>query len=316
MRKLFILCLILFLHLFAKDINSQYTLSVDGNILAMMVSDGKIYASTDSSIVEIFDITTKKLEKVIKFDKIKDFLGSISDTRIFSIDKDGDRLLFVSQGEEGFSRAYLHYQNKNHLIFDKKDKLPIVKAKFISKDKIILALLSSRVLLYDLKNKKFIYDKQISQSKFSDFALSQDRSKMVLSDESGRATLLDTKSGKIIKTFDGQNLDNVYQVDYKNHTIAVASKDRRCGIYKENGSMAYYKTADFMVYSVGLSENGKLCAYPSDFANNITVFDVDSKSNLYRLVGDKSTISNIIFVGNKSIFTSSKNKIKFWKLEN
>ncbi|MCF6173077.1 MAG: WD40 repeat domain-containing protein [Campylobacteraceae bacterium] len=316
MKKLSVLCLILLLNVFAKDINSQYTLSVDGNILAMMVSNGKIYVSTDSSVAEIFDAKSKKLEKVIKFEKIKDFLGSISDTRIFSIDKDGNRLLFVSQGEEGFSRVYLYYQDKNHLIFDKKDKLPIVKAKFISKDKIILALLGSRVLLYDLKNKKFIYDEQISQSKFSDFALNQDKSKMVLSDESGKATLLDTKNGKIIKTFDGQNLDNVYQVDYKNHTIAVASKDRRCGIYKENGSIAYHKSAKFMFYSVGLSQNGKLCGYPSDFANNITVFDVDSKSNLYRLVGDKSTISNIKFVGNKSIFTTSKNKIKFWKVEN
>jgi len=316
MKKILFIVLILISQIFAKDISPVCTIKVDGTILGLLVTDGKIYASTGSSTVEVFNVKTHKKEKVIQFDKIKDFFGDISDTRIFSIDKNNNRLLFVSQGEEGFSRLYLYVNGKKNLIFDKKDKLSIVKAKFISKDRIILALLSSQVLLYDLKTKKFLYNEQVSGSKFSDFALNKKRTKMVLVDESGSATLVDTKNGKIIKVFKGQNLDNVYQVDYKNHIIAIASKDRRCGIYKDDGSLAYYKKADFMVYSVGLSIDGKLCAYPSDFVNNITIFDVNSKEDVYRLVGDKSTISNIIFMGDNTMFTSSKNKIKFWKLEN
>ena len=314
MRKTIFVFFMLILQLIAKDISPLYAFKADGEILAVLVQDGKIYASTDSSVVDIFDIKTHKKEKVIKFDKIKDFLGDISDTRVFSVDKLDSELLFVSQGEEGFSRLYLYDGKKKSLIFDKKDKLPIVKAKFITKNRIILALLSSQVVLYDLKSKKFIYRNQISESKFSDFALNLDRTKMLLADESGSATLLKTLNGKIIKVYKGQNLDNVYQIDYKNHTIAVASKDRRCGIYKDNSQEAYYKKAKFMVYSVGVSPDGKLCAYPSDFANNITIFDVDTKENIYELTGDKSTISNIVFVNNSEIFTTSKDKIKFWKL--
>jgi len=314
MSKTIFIIFVLILQLFAKDISPLYTLRSDGEILAILVQDGKIYASTDSSVVDIFDIKSRKKEKVIKFDKIKDFLGDISDTRIFSVDKMGNLLLFASQGEEGFSRLYLYDGEKKSLIFDKKDKLSIVKAKFITKNRILVALLSSQVLLYDLKSKKFIYKKQISESKFSDFELNSDKSKMVLVDESGSATLLRTMDGKIIKVYKGQNLDNVYKVDYKNHTIAVASKDRRCGIYKDNSQEAYHKKAKFIVYSVGLSPDGKLCAYPSDFSNNITVFDVDTKENIYKLAGGKSTISNIVFVSNSEIFTTSKDKIKFWKL--
>ncbi len=314
MRKTLFIFFILILQLVARDIDPLYSIKADGEILAVLVQDGKIYASTDSSKVDVFDIETRKKDKVIKFDKIKDFLGDISDTRVFSVDKMGDDLLFVSQGEEGFSRLYLYNGKKNSLIFDKKDKLPIVKAKFITKNRIILALLSSQVVLYDLKSKKFIYKIQVSESKFSDFALNLDKTKMVLADESGSATLLRTLNGKIIKVYKGQNLDNVYQVDYKNHTIAIASKDRRCGIYKDNSSNAYYKKAKFMVYSTGVSPDGKLCAYPSDFANNITIFNVDTKEDIYELSGDKSTISNIIFMNNSEIFTTSKDKIKFWKL--
>ena len=314
MKKILCVFFILTLQLLARDINSQYTIKADGEILALMIQDGKIYASTDSGIVDIYDLKTQKKDKIIRFDKIKDFLGDISDSRIFSIDKRGDELLFASQGEEGFSRVYMYKDGKNVLIFDKKDKLSVVKARFISKTKIILALLSSQVVLYDVKAKKIIYNKQISGSKFSDFALNEDKSKMVLVDESGSATLLNTKDGKIIKVFSGQNLDNVYKVDYKNHIIAIASKDRRCGIYKDDSSVAYYKKAKFMVYSVGLSIDGKLCAYPSDFANNITIFNTHTKENTYKLIGDKSTVSNIIFVNNDEIFTTSKNKIKFWRL--
>lgn len=313
MKKYILIFAFLAIGLFAKDISSEFTMKTDGDILSVLVKDGKIYATTDNSKVEIFDIKSRAIEKIIKFDKIKDFLGDINDARIFSVDKYENKLLFVSQGEEGFSRVYL-YTDKKSLIFDKKDKLSIVKAKFISKDKIVLALLSSQVLLYDLKKQKFIYNKQISGSKFSDFALNKNRTKMILVDESGSATLVNIKNGKVLKVFKGQNLDNVYQTDYKNHMIAIASKDRRCGIYKDDGSIAYYKKAKFMVYSVGLSPNGKICAYPSDFTNNITVFNVDTKEDLYKLTGDKSTISNIIFTSDSTLFTTSKNKIKFWKL--
>ncbi len=313
MKKLSLLLFLIF-QLYASDIEPVYTIKADGEILAILVQDGKIYATTDSGVVDIFTQEEHKKVKVIKFNQIKDFLGDISDARIFSVDKLKNRLLFVSQGEEGFSRLYIYNGEKNKLVFDKKDKLPIVKAKFISKSRIILALLSSQVLLYDLKSGKFIYNEQISESKFSDFTLNTNKTKMVLVDESGSATLLNTKSGKIIKTFKGQNLDNVYQVDYKNHIIAIASKDRRCGVYSDDGSMAYHKKAEFMVYSVGLSPDGKFCGYPSDFANNITIFNVNTHENIYRLIGDKSTISNIIFINDNTMFTSSKNKIKFWKL--
>ncbi len=315
-KKFFIVFAILTLQLFAKEISPAYTLKADGEILSVLIDSGKIYTSTDSSTVDIFDIKSRTVEKVIKFDKIKDFLGDMSDTRVFSIDKFADRLLFVSQGEEGFSKVYIYDGDKKRLLFDKKDKLPVVKAKFVSKDKIILALLSSQILLYDIKKAKFIYNRQISESKFSDFALNKKKTKIVLVDESGSATLIDANSGKIIKVFKGQNLDNVYQVDYKNHIIAIASKDRRCGIYKDDGSLAYHKKAEFMVYSTGLSPDGSICAYPSDFANNITIFDVNSRENLHELIGDKSTISNIIFTSDTTLFTTSKNKIKFWRLKN
>ncbi len=315
MKKILSLLFFLSLQLFSKEIDSEFSMKADGVILDLLVHSGKIYATTDSSVVDVFDIRTRKVGKVIKFPKIKDFLGNISDTRIFSVDKINNSLLFVSQAQEGFSRVYLYKNNKNKLLFDTKDKLSVVKAKFISKDKIILALLSSQIILYDLKNRKFIYNKQISESKFSDLRLNRDKSRIILADESGEAILINAKNGRIIKIFKGQNLDNVYQVDYKNHIIAVASKDRRCGIYKDDGTISYHKKGNFLVYSTGLSEDGKFCGYASDFKNDVTIFRVNGGENTYKLVGDKSPVSNIIFLDDNTILTSSKNKIKIWRLK-
>ncbi len=314
--KRYLLLFIFFLTVLqAKDLTSIYTLKADGDIIDMMISSGKIYVTTDSSSVDIFDIKTKKLVKNIKFKKLKDFLGDISDIRIYSVDKIANKLLFATQGEEGYSRIYIYENGKNKLLFDKKEKLPILKAEFISRNRIIFATLSSEVILYNLKNRKIIYKKQVSGSKFSDFVLNKAKTKMVLVDESGNAKLINTKNGKIIRIFKGQNLDNVYQVDYKNHIIATAGKDRRCVVYKDNSSYAYYKISNFLIYSVGLSPSGKLCGYSSDEKNNITVFNTQTQENLYKLTGNKSPISNIIFVNENSLFTSNKNKIKFWRLK-
>ncbi len=315
MAKIFTIILLCFVSLYSKEILSKNMINVNGEVIDMLIKDQKIYATTDNGKVDIFDLKTKKLIKEIQFEKIKDFFGDMNNPRVFSVDVMSENILLASQGTKGFSRVFLYKNDKFYKLFDENDAMAIMKVKYFTKEKILIALLSSEIILYDLKNKEVIYDKQISASKFSDFRLNKDKSRLVLSDESGSVKLVETKTGKILKTFSGQNLDNVYQLDYKNHIIAVASKDKRCGIYKEDGALAYHKKSDFIVYATGLSPTGKLCGYASNSKNDITIFDVYTKSNLYTLSHNKNPISNIIFLNEKQIVTSDKDKIKFWSLK-
>jgi len=315
MKKYFLFYLFFMVALQAAKLTPTDTLKSDGEIVDLIVSSGKIYATTDSSSVDIFDLSTQKLAKVIKFKKIKDFLGDISDTKIYSVDKDKDRLLFVTQGEKGYSRIYLYQKGVNKLLIGEDKQMSIMKAKFLSTNKIIFATLSSQIVMYDMKNKKIIYNKQISGSKFSDFVLNIMKTKLLLADESGDTKLVDVNDGSIEKIFKGKNLDNIYQIDYKNHVIATAGKDRRCAVYWDNNSRSYYKRSNFLIYSVGLSPLGKLCAYASDDKNNIVVFKTESGEELYRLTGNKSPISNIVFVDSNKVLTTNKNEIKLWRLK-
>jgi len=315
MVRSFTIVLLFFISLHAIDIMPQQTIDANGEIIDLMVKNKKIYATTDSGKVDIFDLQSKKLLKEIKFKKIKDIFGDLNNVRVFSVDIIDNTILLATQGTRGFSRVYLYYDNKLHKLFDENDQMAIMKVRYVSRKKILLALLSSELILYDIKNKKIIYDKQVSASKFSDFRFGEDKTTIAFSDESGSVKLIRVKDAKILKSFSGQNLDNVYQLDYKNHIIAVASKDKKCGIYKDDGTMAYHKKSDFIVYSTGLSPSGKLCGYASNSKNDITVFNVYTKSNLYTLSHNDNPISNIIFLDEKNIITSDKNKIKFWRIK-
>lgn len=315
MKKYLLFYLLFMVALQAAKLTPIYTLKVDGDIIDMIVNSAKIYATTDSGSMDIFDVATQKLEKVIKFKKIKDFLGDLSDVKVYSVDKDKDRLLFVTQGEKGYSRVYLYQKGVNKLLIGEDKQMPIMKAKFLSKNKIIFATLSSQVAVYDIKNKKIIYNKQISESKFSTFVLNKMKTRLLLADESGDTKLVDVNDGSIKKIFKGKNLDNIYQIDYKNHVIATAGKDRRCAVYWDNSPKSYYKSSNFLIYSVGLSPLGKLCAYESDDKNNIIVFETESGEELYRLTGNKSPISNIVFINVNTLLTTNKNKIKLWRLK-
>jgi len=301
--------------LFSADLTTDKIITADGEIIDMIVKNGEIYATTDMGTVDIYDLKTLKLKKKIKFKKIKDFFGDLNSPRVFSVDVIDKKILLASQGTKGFSRVYIYYDDKLHKIFDEKDRMAIMKVKYINSNKILIALLSSELILYDIKNKKVIYDKQVSQSKFSDYRFNKKKSEIILSDESGSVKLINVSNGSIIKTFSGENLDNVYQLDYKNHIIAVASKDKKCGIYKDDGTMAYHKMSNFIIYATGLSPSGKYCGYASDDKNNITVFNVYTKENLYKLTKNDNPISNIIFLDEKNIITSDKNKIKQWRLK-
>lgn len=312
--KFFLYCLFFIVSLQAVELSPVYTLKADGKIIDAMIDAGKIYVTTDSSSVDVFDIASKKLVKVIKFAKMKDFLGDISDTKIYSIDKNEDKFVFVTQGEKGFSRIYLYQDGVKKLLLSEKNKMSIMKAMFLSKEKIVLTTLSSKVVLYDIKNKKIIYNKQVSESKFSDFVLNSMKTKLFLADESGNVKLVNLSDGSIEKIFKNKNLDNIYQIDYKNSIIATAGKDRKCAVYWDDNSREYSKKSNFLVYSVGLSPFGKLCAYMSNDKNDIVVFQTQSGENLYLLRGNKSPITNIIFADEKNLFTTNKNKIKLWRL--
>lgn len=311
-----VIFVLLIVNINAKDLNPSYTLTASGSVTDLLLKDKLLYASTTASAIDIFDIKTRKKTNTIKVPKIKDFLGDIIDSKIYSIDLLNDKLLILSQGQKGGRNIdILENGKKTNIITDKK-RLFIAKAKFVEKDRIIYALLSNQLFLYDIKNNKIIKDIQISHSKFSNFKLSEDKKYIVTADESGIVKMYDTTTLKELKSFSSQNVDNIFQLDLKNNIIITAGQDRRCAVYDIKKNSSYYKKAEFLIYSVGLSPSGNIGVMADNEQSDLKVFNTKTKEDLFILKENKALISNILFLNEKELFVASEEEhINNYKLK-
>ncbi|WP_415396443.1 WD40 repeat domain-containing protein [Sulfurimonas sp. CS5] len=287
-----------------------------GPVTDIVLAGSKLYSATNASCVDVFDLKSKKIINQIKVNKIEDFMGDKVDSKIYSVDILDDKILILSQANQGFRRVHIHQNNKSEVIISDEKKLTISKSKFLDKENILLGMLSNELVSYNIKTKTNNWIVQVSGAKFSDFVLNEDKSQAVIADESGDLKIYNTKNGKLIKTLEGQNLDNVFKVDYKNGIIATAGQDRRVVIYNNKSGSAYYKSSHFLIYSVGLSPSGKIVAFSSDENNNITLFNTTTKSTLGKFGGNKMTLTKILFLNENEFLAASDDKtVNLYKIK-
>ena len=315
--KIILTILLLISSLYADKVQKPYIqFTASGAVVDIIYDNGRLYAATDASSVDIFDLNTTKIIQNIKVNKITDFMGDVIDSKIYSVDKLDEKILILSQAKKGARRVHIYQDGRNELVIPYSERLFIAKAKFIDDKTILLGLLSNELISYNIEERKTNYRVQVSQSKFSNFALNESKTEVVVADESGDLKIHSTKDGSLIKELSGQNLDNVFQVDYKNGVIATAGQDRRVVIYPKNLNSTYYKTASFLIYSVGLSKNAKLVGYASDENNNVTVFNTVNKKVLGTFGGNKMTLTNILFLSDDKFFSASDDKtINLYKIK-
>jgi len=313
-KKLILLLTILSLHLFALEtLTPTKVFKSSGTVQSIVFKDDILYAGTSNGVVELFDTKTTKKIKEIKIPDIKDFMGDTIAAKIYSIDLLDNKLLIVSQGMKGYRNIYLYEKGKLTKVLGIDKKYFIQKADFISDNKIVFALLSNQIGVYNLQTKSLKYLIQVSPSAFSHFMLNEDKTKMATTDESGVVRILDVNSGRVIQQLKALNLDKVYQVDYKNGVVLTAGQDRQAVVYKNNltHSFRYH----FLLYSCGLSPKGDLGAIAYDEQNDVLVVDLNTYQELFKLTGQKSTLTQILFINEKELFTSSDDSnINYFKL--
>jgi len=296
-------------------IKPDYTIEINGTAKDMVLRGDTLVIATDMGHIEVFDYKSREKIKEIFLPDIKDFMGDTIPPRVMSVDRIGNRYLLLSDsGKGGYSNLFIYEDNLTQIL-SPEDKRAIIKARFIDKDHILLGYLSDEVSLFDLNTKKELYKEQLSESKFSDFALNEDKSQAVFSCESGVLSLIDVQTGKVIKELKGQNVDNVYRVDFKKDYVSGAGQDRRGSIYNVKTGKGDYIQGSFLIYSTALSPEADLVAFSMDEKNNIYIYKTDTKSNIAILKGQKSTLNVIIFKDENHLFSASDdNTIMAWKL--
>ena len=297
-----------------ENLKPAFSLEATGGVQSIYYKDSKLYAGTDNGTVEVFDLDTQKRIKTIKIPDIEDFMGDTIASKIYSIDLIDDKILIVSQGMKGYRNLWLYENDKLTKLLDISKRLFMTKASFVDSNRVLISLLSNQIILYDIKEQKNIYIIQVSASSFSHFMLNPDKKTFATTDESGIVRIIETDSGRVVKTLEGQNVDRVYQLDYKKDIVLTAGQDRRSAIYKQ--STGSYLEFHFLLYSCALSPSTKLAAVAYNENNDVLVYDTGSKDKLYNLIGQDATLTQILFINEKEVFASSDSTtVNYWKLK-
>jgi len=291
------------------------SIEINGTAKDMVLSGEQLVIATDMGHIEIYNTQDNNKTNEISIPNVKDFMGDEIPARVLSTDTIGEKYLLLSDsGKGGYSDLYIYDNNLTQLL-SAQDKVAIIKARFIDENHILLGFLSNEVALYDIKSKKEKYRVQLSESKFSDFALNEDKSQVVFACESGVLSLVDVQSGKLIRELKGQNVDNVYRVDFKNGIISGAGQDQRGSIYNAKSGKGEYIKGHFLIYSTALSPSASKVIFTMDEQNNLSLYNTMTKSKIALLKGQKSTLNVILFKNENIIYSASDdNTIMVWDL--
>jgi len=315
MHKSLMALFILFSTLYAKDITPIASIEVSG-LVSDFVKDGDyLYVATDAGSVDVIDLFTHKIIRQIHLEPLKNTMGDLVPARIHSVDRFQNKTLLVASGASAYRNVWIDDGKTLKKIIDEEKHLMPKRAFFTDKGDIVLGTFGSDIILYNNEENYKLYDSHISESTMGGMVLSRDKKKMVISDESGTARLIDVKSAKVEKTFSSEHVDNIYAVAYSKGIIITGGQDRRVGVYRENKD-AYHIKSDFLVYCVGLSPSAKTAVYSSGEDHNLQLFHTKDGSKTDRLVGHYGTPTKIMFVYENALISSGdENIIFFWKLD-
>ncbi|MEA3371745.1 MAG: WD40 repeat domain-containing protein [Campylobacterota bacterium] len=315
MHKLLISFAFLFTLVSAKEIHPTFKLKSMGLVNDFVVVQEKIYIANDEGTVDIFDLTTQKLVEQIVLEPITSSRRQLLPPNILSVDYLNGKVLMVTTGVEAYKNVWIYENHQLTKVISEEKKLTLKEARFADDEKIILGTFGSEIMLHDSRENYNLYKEHVSQSTLGDIELSEDKSKIIISDESGEIKLMDAKTSQILKIFSSQNVDNVYKVAYANGVIITAGQDRRVAVYQD-GEKDYHIKSDFLVYSVGITPSGKIGVYSSGEESDLQLFNTKTKEKLDRLVGHEGIINNIKFINEKELFSSERSRyVYYWRLD-
>lgn len=274
-----------------------------------------IYVANDAGTIDVFDLTTGKLINQIIIDLVTSRMGALVSPNVISVDSLNNKLLIVSMGVDSYRNIWTYENFELKKIIGEEKKLTVKEARFIDDEKIMLGNFSSEIILHDIGESYNLYKRHVTQSTLGDIALSEDRSKVVMSDESGEIRLIDVKTSKTLKVFSSQNVDNVYHVAYAKGVIITAGQDRRVAVYQD-GEKDYHIKSDFLVYCVGISPSAKTGVYSSGEQSDLQLFNTKTKEKTDILVGHSGIVNQIKFINEKELFSNERSPyVYYWRLD-
>ncbi len=311
-RLLLSILFLLSINLFA--LKPKYSIKAKANVTDIEYNNSLLYIATDIGLIQVYDTKSKTFIEEIEIPTYLDFMGETVTPKIYDINLNAEtkKMSIVAQAEGGFSDVFIFRNGELIRIIDKNNRYMIKKAIFLNDSDLLLGLLSNEIICFNIDKKTVVYKTQISSYTFSDMCLSQKGGRIISSDESGKVNILSSKDGSVILIHEGENLDNVYKIDYKGNCIATAGQDRRLGIYLFHPFSSYHIQSDFLIYAVALSPSGIKVAYLCDEDNDITIVNTQTKEELTKLVAHSAVINTMQFIDEHTMFSAADEPIIYY----
>jgi|GEM_PF-3186352 len=253
---------------------------------------------------------------VIQLPKVHDFMGKLKPMSIYSLDlsPDGQKLLILGEGENAHRVVFIYTFQTRELEKVWETPLALMRGVFTTNGRILFALLSDEALLFDLDRREVVYRKQIGNYVFSNWAVTQNRKRVVFGDESGSTKLVNVETGEIEEVISGWNKDKTVGVDINKRYIINGSSDQRISVYDylQRRFKEQFKS-QFLPYGVAISSDGRLIAYQLDEKNRIEVRPLE-KGNRQILEGHTMALNGIKFEKNTTLISYSPAEVLIWKL--
>lgn len=314
--KFIISILILFsINIFAKDITPYKYIKASEAVSDFVKVGDTLIIGTEEGIIDIYDLKKDKLIDKVVLKKYKNILGNDMRSLVVSVDYLDNKLIFIVRLLNTLSEFYIYENSKVIKVLDDSNKLALQKIKFVDAQTVMMATMDNTLILFDLKNKKIIYKKQLNLASFSDFTFSEDKKYIFISDETPQISKIEIKSGKIVDVYNEANKRDIFSIDYKNNLLISGGKDRRVILYKTPKTYKMTK-GKFFIYSVALNPDASKAAFVKNETGEISVIDTNSLKEEYLLKGHKQTIIKIDFHTKNELITADEaDKLMFWKLE-
>lgn len=314
MKIYLILVLLIGANIFAKDIHPYRYVTIKQNISDFVKVKDKLYIGTTMGTVNIYDLKSDKLTDEIKLPSQVNVWEEEVEPLISSIDFYNGKLIFVARKISGFRELYIYENKKLVKLINESQKLTIQKIKFINDTTVIMATSGNEILLYNFKEKKIIYKKQLNLSAFIDLKLSEDKKYVFIADVTPLIYKIELKNGNIVEKYYKANKRDIFSIDYKNNKLLTGGKDRRVVLYSSPNKFKVTK-ADFFIYAVALNPKATKAAYVNNEESEINIIDTKSLRLSYNLKGHKQNIVKIDFHKQDELITADKNnQLFFWKL--
>lgn len=259
--KIFIMIIFLFMaNVFAKDITPYKYIEASDAVSDFVKVDDTLFIGTREGIVDIYDLKKEKIVDKIVLEKQTNILGDAVGVLIMSVDYLEDTLVFLTRKLDTLGELYIYRDKKLERLIDTSQKITLQKVRFVDSQRVIINTMGNELILFDIKEKKFLYRKQLNMASFSDLTLSEDKRYLFSADETPLINKMEVKTAKAVEVYEKANKRDISSIDYKNGILLSGGKDQQLILYKTPDQYRITK-GDFFINSVALNPDASKAAF-------------------------------------------------------